>query len=102
LPKYSAPPIASSLHRCFEEPIRNSGFKSASAYVMDVLREIALACFVSAGRSYRGHARHISMDFVEVHLNCSHDRGMKSDPKAPYKKTRAGRITDMMGVAGFA
>ncbi len=42
------------------------------------------------------------MDFVEVHLNCSHDRGMKSDPKAPYKKTRAGRITDMMGVAGFA
>ena len=99
--KYSAPPIASSLHRCLEEPIRNSGFKSASAYVMDVQREIALVCFVSAGRSYRGHARHISMDIAKVHLNFSLDRAMISDSKGPYK-TRAGRITDVMRIAGFA
>ena len=99
--KYSAPPIASSLHRCLEERITNSGFKSASAYVMDVLREIALACFVSAGRSYRGHGRHISMDIVEVHLNFFLDRATKSDSKGTYK-TRAGRITDVMRIAGFA
>ncbi len=72
------------------------------AYVSKLLARngvIAIVGLISPYREFRGRAREMIGDFVEVYVKCSVDECMKRDVKGHYKKAMAGEIQNFTGVS---
>ncbi|HEY5563545.1 MAG TPA: adenylyl-sulfate kinase [Clostridiaceae bacterium] len=60
---------------------------------------ITLACFISPLKKDRELVRKaLGEDFIEIYIDCPLEECEKRDPKALYKKARAGEIKEFTGI----